>query len=95
MKNSYFNYAKIDELDASAVELKYANSTFAFVIVLPNSRTGLPALEIKMKDYGLANVMSKMTKQKLDLRMPKFKVDYTIDLSDPLKHVSSHRFALL
>lgn len=88
MKNSYFNHAKIDELDASALEMKYANSTFSFVIVLPNSRTGLTELELKIKDYGLTNIMSKMSKQKLDIRLPKFKVDYTIDLSDPLKHVS-------
>lgn len=79
--------ATIKELDASAIELKYKNSKFSFVIVLPNTRTGLPELEKKIKGYGLANIMSQMKTDKIILKLPKFKVEYSIDLQKALENV--------
>lgn len=35
-----FNYVVLGDLNATAVELKYASSKFSFVVVLPNERTG-------------------------------------------------------
>lgn len=74
-------------MDAEAIELNYKNSKFSFVIVLPNSRTGLSELEKKIKGYGLANIMSQMKKQKTILKLPKFKVEYEIDLRNALENV--------
>lgn len=75
-------------MDAAALELKYKDSKFSFVIVLPDSRTGLSTLETKIKGYGLENIRSQMTaKSKIILRLPKFKVEYGVDLRDALENV--------
>ncbi|XP_055317899.1 antichymotrypsin-2-like isoform X3 [Sitodiplosis mosellana] len=80
-----FNYAVLEELDATALEMKYANSNFSFVIVLPNSRTGLPALEAKLKNYDLAKITDQMHKHEVEVTIPKFKVEFEISLNDVLK----------
>ncbi|XP_031628981.1 serine protease inhibitor 42Dd-like isoform X2 [Contarinia nasturtii] len=55
-----FNHAVLDELDATAVEMNYANSNFSFMIVLPNKRTGLSTLENRLQNYDLAKITKKM-----------------------------------
>lgn len=85
-----FNYGVFDDLEATALEMKYANSNFSFVIVLPNSRTGLSALESKLKNYDLSKITSEMYSQEVDVMIPKFKVEFEINLNDVLKNVSMH-----
>lgn len=80
-----FNYAVLDDLNASALEMKYANSNFTFVIVLPDSRTGLPELETKLKNYDLSQITDQMRSQEVDVTIPKFKVEFKINLNDVLK----------
>lgn len=82
-----YNYGVLDNLDATALELKYANSNFSFVIVLPNSRTGLPALEAKLKSSNLTEVFNQMYSQEVQVTIPKFKVEFDISLNDVLKKV--------
>lgn len=82
-----FNYGVFDDLDATALEMKYANSNFSFVIVLPNSRTGLSALESKLKTFDLAKISEKMYSQEVQVTIPKFKVEFEINLNDALKKV--------
>lgn len=90
--DSRFNAAKINELDATALELKYANSNLSFVIVLPNSRTGLVALETKLKDYDLTKISEQFEKRRYDIEIPKFSIEYDINLNDVLKNVSENLF---
>lgn len=87
-KDSIFNFAKIDALDASALELKYANSTMSFVIVLPNARNGLSSLESKLKDYDLAKIGEMFQARGYEIFVPKFKVEYEIKLNNVLQNVS-------
>lgn len=82
-----FNFAYLDDLDASALEMKYAKSNFSFVVVLPNSRTGIVALESKLKHYGLLSIIEKMNKEEVEVDIPKFKVESEIKLNDVLKNV--------
>lgn len=87
-KDSYFNVAEIDELDATAVELKYANSSISFVIVLPDSYTGLNALEEELNYFNLTNISEKFKSQKYEISVPKFKIESEIDLKNVLQNVS-------
>lgn len=82
-----YNYGVFDDLDATALEMKYANSNFSFVIVLPNSRTGLSALESKLKNFDLAKISEQMYSQEVQVTIPKFKVEFEITLNDALKKV--------
>lgn len=84
----YFNFATyLDDLQASAVELKCANSSIAFMIVLPMSTTGLSSLEAKMKYYNMTSITSQMVNRKIHVYIPKFKIEYVLELSDVLKNV--------
>lgn len=84
-----FNYARLDELDAAALEMKYANSNFSFVILLPNQRTGLSALEEKLQNFDLANITEKMYDAEVQVTIPKFKIEYEIELNNALQNVSA------
>lgn len=72
-----FKHGYLKNLDASAIELKYANSKLAFLVVLPNQRTGLSALEIKMKDYDFAEITKEMSVHTVSLAMPNSKLNTT------------------
>lgn len=82
-----YRFAELSDLDASALELKYAKSNISFVVVLPNGRTGLPALEASLKNYDLSKIISQMRKQKVEVTMPKFKIEYQIELTNVLQKV--------
>lgn len=79
-----FNYVDLPDLDATVLELKYYESDFAFVIVLPKSKVGLSELEVKLKDYDLSNIYSQFKEQLVKVAIPKFKVEYSIPLNDIL-----------
>lgn len=82
-----FNSAFIEELDATALEMEYANSSISFVILLPQSRTGLGALETKLKEYDLTQLGDSLKLNRYDVHIPKFKVEYQLKLNDVLKNV--------
>lgn len=90
--NKVFNYAKLKDLNASALQLKYANSTLSFVILLPNNRVGLPELETKLHGYDLTSITRKMRPRKMEVTIPKFKIDYEIELSTILTDVMIENF---
>lgn len=79
-----FNYAKLEDLDATALEMRYANSELSFVIVLPNSRTGLSALENKLKQYDLAQIINRFHYKEIWITIPKFQIEFDINLNDVL-----------
>lgn len=96
MHSTYdFKHGYLEDLDASAIELKYANSTLAFMVVLPNQRTGLSAMETKMKDYDLTKITKEMSVHTVGLTIPKFKVEYDIKLNGVLANVSAKHSVLI
>lgn len=82
-----FSHATLPELDASALEMKYENSKFSFVAILPTSRTGLPTLETKLKEYNFSNITNQLNPHIVSVIIPKFKIEYEIELNDVLKAV--------
>ncbi|XP_031616653.1 thyroxine-binding globulin-like [Contarinia nasturtii] len=80
-----FGWALLKELDAIAFEMKYVDSSLSFVIVLPNSRTGLPMLEAQFKPDLMKNNFN-YSKNSVAI-IPKFKVEFKIDLIDTLKNL--------
>uniref|UniRef100_A0A6M2DYY9 Putative serpin n=1 Tax=Xenopsylla cheopis TaxID=163159 RepID=A0A6M2DYY9_XENCH len=80
-----FRYGDFEDLDAKAIELRYKDSDLAMLIVLPNSKTGLPALEEKLKNLDLQNLTQRMYSVEVILDLPKFKIESEIQLNEPLK----------
>lgn len=82
-----FRTGYIPELSASSLEMRYAQSNYSFVIVLPRSRTGLPALESHLKSYGLAKIVNEMEFDDVVVWIPKFIAESEIDLKEILAKV--------
>lgn len=87
--NGEYKYAELNNLDAKVLELEYKHSNISFVAILPNKRTGLPALEAALQNYDLSKITSQMTEEYVDITIPKFKIEYQIDLEHVLQKVCS------
>lgn len=58
------------------------------LLLLPDERDGLGALEDKLKQIDLHAVQNDMYTYDTVLALPKFKIDFDINLNEPLKKVS-------
>lgn len=89
---SNFHIGNIYELEASALEMKYANSKYSFIILWPWSRTGLSTLETKLKKFDLTMITKSYWEYAIDVKIPKFKIEYDLKLNDILKNVCIKTF---
>lgn len=88
--------ANLDDLNASALRLDYANSSLSFIILLPNSRTGeLNAFESQLNDYDFTTIIDRMVFGKCLVTIPKFKVETTLNLNEILKKVCLKNHAMI
>lgn len=83
----HFRYGAVPELDATAIELPYANSTLSMLVILPNQKTGLAKVEEGLANIDLAEVSKKLHKTEVNVYLPKFKVEYDLSLKKPLEKV--------
>lgn len=85
-KRAILPYANLIDLSAKAVVLDFENSTLSMVIVLPNDRNGLAALDTHMRKTSLASIVQRSeSKAKVILSIPKFSVELEVELSDTLR----------
>ena len=83
-----FGYVELPELEATALEMPYKDSDMSMLIILPNDKEGLEKLETKLKNWDLNQITTKMSVQDVEVFLPKFRIEYNIDLKEPLKQVS-------
>lgn len=57
---------------------------FSFVVVLPNKKDGLAQLEKKLLTSSLSELLQRVSIKTLELYLPKFKIETTLDLKKPL-----------
>ncbi|XP_036330389.1 serine protease inhibitor 42Dd [Rhagoletis pomonella] len=79
-----FRYAEFTQLDAKLVELPYANGTFKLWLLVPNKVDGLQELEQRLQHEDLAKLDEQLSEQRIALTLPKFRVEYNIDLKEAL-----------
>ncbi|XP_035911643.1 serine protease inhibitor 42Dd-like isoform X4 [Anopheles stephensi] len=87
----HFAYNNFEQHGFSALELTYGASDMTMLILLPNARTGLAALEEKLPSLDFADLTSQMHKQEVEVFLPKFKIEFTRDLNDDLKALGMGR----
>lgn len=80
------NIYYIHDLEAMAVEIYFGTTQFTFVIILPDNRTGLTDLEVKLKDYDLKNIMENLHYALPYTFMPKFEIEFDIELNAILRN---------
>lgn len=61
------------------------------MLLLPNERMGLAALEEKLPTLNLAELAGKMHKQEVEVFLPKFKIEFTRDLNEDLQALGMER----
>jgi len=83
-----FFYCESEELDAKLLELPYEGDEASFLIVLPNEIDGLKDMTKKLEDPSMLNKsIGEMYKVKVELSLPKFKIETTTKLADILKQM--------
>ena len=88
MKGHEMDFARLDQLDSSMVELPYKGNRIVMQLILPGERTGVYDLENKLTEVDLPSLFSQNKKDiKVDLRLPRFKLSHSLTLSDSLKQM--------
>lgn len=86
-KKDDFLYGQFPEKNLTALSLRYNNSDFSFLILLPNERDGLPALEAQLEKIDLNEISSQLSSQEVNVKLPKFKIETKVQLKDTLIEV--------
>ncbi|XP_068147292.1 serine protease inhibitor 42Dd-like [Drosophila tropicalis] len=89
-----FGHAVLPELDATVLQLPYKDSDLSMLIVLPNSKTGLPQLEKKLRSTQLSEITKKLVKlnqTRVMVKLPKFKAEFKMELTDVFQKLGMTR----
>ncbi|RZC32705.1 Serpin domain containing protein [Asbolus verrucosus] len=80
----WFNYCENSVLNAKFLELPFEGEDISMIIVLPNEKEGLASLENQIeKVFAPQN----FTREFLNVALPKFKVESTLELKNTLKNL--------
>ena len=77
-------YGMNKELDCKIVELPYVKRELSMFIILPNKVNGLGKLEKKITSDVLQKLTSEMHNVKVELSLPKFKLEHQFSVKDKL-----------
>lgn len=83
--NHKIKYREFPDIDSSAIELPYKDSDLSMMIILPNTKTGLKTLESKLATLNLADMSKNMYETEVNLKLPRFKIEFSIKLNEPLE----------
>lgn len=86
-----FRYAKTDA--ATWIQMPYAGGRFAMTLAVPSVRDGLGGLESSLTSDGLSNQLEAMKYERVQLSLPKFKLEpkTSLTLSTVLKSLGLKR----
>ncbi|XP_050093561.1 antichymotrypsin-2-like isoform X2 [Anopheles aquasalis] len=86
-----FAYENFSDKGFSALELSYDGSDTTMLVLLPNERNGLAALEETLSSLNLVELRNQLMKTKVALYLPKFKIDFSLDLKKVLSTLGMGR----
>lgn len=78
-------YIQHKQLACKAIEIPYVGEDLGMVLLLPDDIDGLSGLEKQLTSTLLQNVMSHMVKEKITVKIPKFKLEASYEMKDILK----------
>lgn len=85
-----FKIGNIDGLDATALELPYANSNLTMLILLPNNENSVDGLSQKLQTYTASDysqISQNICMREVNVKMPKFEDEFSINLNQVLSDV--------
>jgi serpin B len=74
----------IENDDFQAVELPYSGRELSMVILLPRQVEGCASLEARLKPALISGALSRLKRQKVELYVPRFKLESSFDLNNTL-----------
>eukprot|EP00091_Calanus_sinicus_P015572 TRINITY_DN3396_c0_g1_i1.p1 TRINITY_DN3396_c0_g1~~TRINITY_DN3396_c0_g1_i1.p1 ORF type:complete len:469 (-),score=154.10 TRINITY_DN3396_c0_g1_i1:132-1538(-) len=85
MQEKKLNWAYLETLGSSMVELPYKGDRIVMQVLLPGERHGLGELEEKLKNENIQNLFAKESYEtKVNIQLPKFKLEQSIPLTEHL-----------
>ncbi|MHB0997975.1 MAG: serpin family protein [Armatimonadota bacterium] len=85
MMNQSGEYLYTENPDFQAISLPYGDERFSMYIFLPSENTGLDAFLAKLDAGNWNKWTSAMTKREGSISLPKFKIEYDVELTSVLK----------
>ena len=90
-QKSKFPFGYSEELKTFAIQLPYNESNVVMVILLPEETSSVAELKSKLNGQTLDQLLKHMDQQKVDLYLPKFKIESTFPLIPVLHRVGIHK----
>lgn len=87
-----FNYTKLLDLSASAIEIRLIDSDYTLLLILPDS--SIRDLQSKIINYDLTKIFDRMHGEFMEVVIPKFKIEYQASLKDIMKTVRDSQFSI-
>ena len=91
---SMFKMTEVENLNSQLIELPYKGDQISMLILLPTDKFGLADLEKKLSQIKLGDLFSQIDavkKDEVDIVIPKFRLEKTIDLKSHLKKLGMAR----
>ncbi len=85
LSDKRMNYLEYSSLDCKILELPYEGDKASMIILLPNEEDGLGSLEEAVTMETLTSVLDQLQSESVNLKLPKFKLEQTINLKAYLK----------
>jgi serpin B len=82
-QTAHFGYAETDDLQA--IDMPYAGHDTSMLILLPKAGDGLGAMEKNLSAKQLAQVLQSIQYRRIDLSLPRFKIEQSAALSQVLQ----------
>ncbi|KAJ8711689.1 hypothetical protein PYW08_008643 [Mythimna loreyi] len=79
-----FYYIESSKYDAKILKMPYRGEKYAMYIIVPNSLTGLPRVLNDLSDLSFTRYLREY---QVDVTLPKFKFDYTLQLDGVLREL--------
>ncbi|GLG92684.1 Putative serine protease inhibitor 1 isoform B [Gryllus bimaculatus] len=80
-----FGYLELEDLKAKLLVMPYIGDSMFMVILLPNEVDGLQEMEKKLHSINIADLMKRADHVEVEVTLPRFKIETTIDLVEPLQ----------
>lgn len=83
-----FLYGEFESLDCAALELPYVKEDFKMLLLLPNTKDGLQALERKLTEKIIQQISQNLKRAEVTVKLPKFEIEYEVNMVKYLKEVN-------
>lgn len=80
-----FPYMDVPDMDAQFLALPYKGERIQMIVILPNKHDGLAKTISKLTSEKLNTIISHMETVKVSVTLPRFKLEATINLEEPLQ----------